>query len=57
MRTVSSDELDAAFETWWYAEGLDMVPTGALDDGEGVKALCRVAWRNGAYKQIETGEV
>lgn len=39
------------FEYWWYHEG-SQGPRG-MDFEEHCKRMCKIAWRNGAFKERE----
>jgi hypothetical protein len=50
--------LEESFEAWWWNEGDIVLKVGdySSSDRETIKRLCRIAWSNGAYKQVELDE-
>jgi hypothetical protein len=40
------------FETWWYQEGSAFRPVDE-DVEEFVERMCKIAWSNGAFKEID----
>lgn len=47
------DDIEIAFDKWWREEGSGVNPTKSEDVEECMRRLCRIAWMNGAYTEIE----
>lgn len=47
----SEEQLDAAFERWWFDEGSEMPPLPDEDHGFHTRRIARIAWHNAAFVQ------
>ena len=44
------DDMNRAFNRWWWDEGSGMTPMDSEDAAEHVHRVARIAWANGAFK-------